>query len=252
MEPNYFMALKDTLAFISKRPAVFGFACLRVALFGLIYLIATYVLPVLNIENLVRNNALFFKLNCFGDFPCGMVVLYFFLAAGLEVGVATSRYVQTYLRSASMLNANGFQVINFSSNWSAGLFWSLILTPAYFYIFKHFLAMPNVAPLLYFLTPIPLLMLLLVLIPTFFLAPFLAQDVNDMQVALKRAWFVMRNNFGKSLLFILLLYILLEAGVFVLINAINTHMVLTQILAVFCLAIWLTIKDVFKTVVAVK
>ena len=147
----------------------------------------------------------------------------------------------------------GFQTIRFSYNLLSGLFWSLVLTPCYFYIFKHFFSTPNVVPLLYFLTPIPLLIILLVLLPTFFLAPVLAQNnsvVESMRFTLINAWQVMRANFGKSILFILIMYVLSEVGIFVLLNAVNNHHVLTQVLVGLCLAILITVKDIFKTLVA--
>jgi len=249
MEKNYFVAISDTFKFIFNHPVVLVFTLLRVILFGLIYIITTYFLPELQLEHILKNTAPFFQSSCFGDFPCGLLILYFFLAAGLEVGIATSRYVQANFRYANMA---GFQTIQFSYNLLTGLFWSLILTPCYFYIFKHFLAMPNVAPLLYFLTPIPLLIMLLVLLPSFFLAPVLAQNSANMSTSLTNAWQVMRANFGKSILFILIMYVLLEVGIFVLLNAVNQHQVLTQVLVGLCLAILITFKDVFKALVAAK
>lgn len=256
MERNYFVAIGDTFKFILQHPAVLIFTLLRIVLFGLIYVITTYLWPELQLEGMLKSSAPFFQKNCFSDLPCGLLILYAFLAAGLEVGLATSRYVQTALKQAHAL---GFQPIAFSKNLMVGLIWSLIITPCYFYIFKHFLTMPNVAPLLYFLTPIPLLMILVVLLPTFFLEPVLMQNnqsnsknLVSMRSVLTNALQVMRNNFGKTILFILIFYVLAEVAVFVLLNAVSEQLVLTQVLVGLGLAILITVKDVFKTLVALK
>jgi len=251
MEKNYFIAIRDTIAFIFNHPAVLVFTLLRVILFGLIYIFATYFYPDLQLENLVKNTDIFFQKNCFTVLPCGLLILYGFLAAGLGVGLATSRYVQTVLRQISTIN---LQAMHFGQNIVASLIWSMLLTPCYFYIFRYFLGQPNVAPLLYFLTPIPLLIMLLVLLPTFFLAPVLTQNKSgrSLRATFASSLGVMRHNFGKTILFILIFYVLAEVAVFVLLNAVNHEQILMQVLIGLGLALLVTIKDVFKTFVAIE
>lgn len=249
MEKNYFQAISHTISFILKHPAVLVFTLLRLVLFGIIYVGIVHFYPAFAIEALIKNSAILFKTDCFAVVPCGLLVLYCFLVAGLEVGIATSRYVQAIFNKPNQI---GFQGINFTNNFASGLFWSLILTPAYFYIFNLFMLKQEVAPLLYFLTPIPLLIMLLVLLPTFFLAPQITQGYGNVNVALSGALETMKANFGKTILFIALYYVLSEVGFLVLINAINTKAVLTQIIVGLLFAILVTVKDVFKTIVAAK
>ncbi len=249
MEKNYFQAIVHTISFILKHPAVLVFTLLRLVLFGIIYVGIVHFYPAFAIEAVIKNFAVLFRSDCFAGLPCGLLVLYCFLVAGLEVGIATSRYVQAVLNKP---NQAGFHGINFSNNFAAGFFWSLILTPAYFYIFNLFMLKQEIAPLLYFLTPIPLLIMLLVLLPTFFLAPQITQDSGNMSVALKQSLEIMKVNFGKTLVFIALYYVLSEVGLLVLINAVDTKAVLTQVTVGLLLAILVTVKDVFKTIVAVK
>lgn len=248
MEKNYFVAIGDTFRFMLNHPAILGFTLLRLILFGLIYLVAIYFYSDLQLEMILKDAAPVFQTNCFGLVPCGLLVLYFFLAAGLAVSLATSRYVQAALRQK---NISGF-LVRFDQQLLAGCLLSLILTPGYFYIFKHFMTMPNIAPLLYFLTPIPLLMLLIVILPSFFLEPVLMQNNYGMLPTLTGALQVLRNNFGKTILFIIIFYVLAEAGMFVLLNAVNYQLILIQVLVCFGLAVLVTIKDIFKTLVAIK
>ena len=246
MNLSYLRVLNQTGRFILSHPKVLMFSLYRLLAYGLIYRVLIYFLPEMQLVNLLKDtsSASMMPKTCMSFLPCDFLIFSLFFMTGLLLSVATCRFVFASSNQKS-LNTSSY----FNLNWLAILFVTLILAPIYFFIFKYFIFTPNIATLLYLLTPAPLLILLLFWLPTFLIAPQIAINHYSLRTILINSWQIVSQNWGKISLFIIIFYLLAEIGIFVFLNAVSTNQLLVLLIVGTLLAILVTIKDVFKAII---
>jgi hypothetical protein len=224
----------ESLFFIYQNPAVLIFAIMRLILCALLDIaFLAWFFPETGwrafITHPIQKLVGLFEHMCLPGVPYGVIILFLFFTAGLLMSVATIHYVLARLQQR--IEPSPYSINVAISSLPQISIWSVLYAIVYFGIVTKQL----------FLLPIMTML-------TFFVPAAIAQGSTNFANSLIKSVQMMRDAFGKTVIFLLLFGLLeLILGV----GTLQKSSVLSIVLYLL-LAIFITLRDVFKAMVVYR